>query len=65
MKMMGSASQEKTATKSNMADRQRLVRGFGEVFSRMIGATEQKHPGKPGRSGGSHGVACTAQRIPD
>ncbi|MQG93636.1 hypothetical protein F6X59_13140 [Pseudomonas sp. MN1F] len=57
LKMMGAICLEKTATKSNMADRQWLGRGFGEVFIGLIGTPKQKRPGKPGRSGRSHGVA--------
>jgi len=35
--MMGANCLEKTATKSNMDDGQRLERGFGEVFIGFIG----------------------------
>ncbi|GLO48382.1 hypothetical protein PPUN109347_49470 [Pseudomonas putida] len=36
LKMMGAIGLEKTATKSNMADGQRLGRGFAEVFTSFI-----------------------------
>ncbi|RNF83503.1 hypothetical protein EFK07_23335 [Pseudomonas putida] len=36
LKMMGANPLEKTATKSNIADGQRLGRGFGEVFTSFI-----------------------------
>jgi alanine racemase len=36
LKVKGAITEEKTATKSNMADRQGLRRGFAEVFTRLI-----------------------------
>ncbi|AXQ46797.1 hypothetical protein CQW31_07780 [Pseudomonas sp. 382] len=57
LKTMGAIAPEKTATKSNMADGQRLAWGFGEVFIGLIGRPDRNAPASRGVLGGSHGVA--------
>ncbi|BBU43372.1 hypothetical protein PPTS312_12870 [Pseudomonas putida] len=62
LKMMGAFAPGKTATKSDKADGQRLVRGFGWVFSRFMACPRRgrgrkiETPRQAGAFWGSHGV---------